>query len=139
MERAVRLIKNQKISGDILNDSDIVRAVWPAAVGKSIAAHTRGLNLVRTTLVVEVEDAVWQKQLHSLRCQILNRISKLTGSDQIKDVEFRIAVPRRQPQRTQSRNTGLFPPGSASDDESERIQDPVLKKIYRLSRRKATG
>ncbi len=139
MERAVRLIKNQKISGDILSDADIARAVWPAAVGKSIAAHTGRLNLVRTTLVVEVEDAIWQKQLHCLSHQILSRVRNLTGTDRIRDIEFRIGVPRRQPQRADSRDASLSPYGPASEDESERIQDPVLKKIYRLSRRKATG
>jgi hypothetical protein len=139
MERAARLIKNQKISGDILNDTELARAIWPTAVGKSIAAHTGRLNLVRTTLVVEVEDAIWQKQLHTLSYQILARIRKLTSSNVIQDIEFRIAVPRRQPQRAESREGPQLSIGSTLDDEAERIQDPVLKKIYRLSRRKATG
>lgn len=139
MERAARLIKDKRISGDILNDTDVARAIWPSAVGKNIAAHTGRLNLVRTTLVVEVEDAIWQKQLHTLTHQILARIRKLTSSDVIQDIEFRIAVPRRQPQLAESREGYRSSLGTTLDDEAERIQDPVLKKIYRLSRRKATG
>ena len=130
MERAARLIKNKKVSREILSDEDIARAVWPAAVGKSIAAHTSRLKLVRTTLVVEVEDATWQKQLFFLSAQIVARVRQLTGSDAVRDVEFRIGVPRREAQRAES---------NSSDDESNDIQDPVLKKVYRLSRRKATG
>jgi hypothetical protein len=131
MERAARLIKNKKVSREILSDEDIARAVWPAAVGKSIAAHTSRLKLVRTTLVVEVEDAIWQRQLHFLSRHIVERVRKLTGSDTVQDVEFRIGVPRREPQRA-TVNT-------PAEDEAENIQDPVLKKVYRLSRRKATG
>ncbi len=81
MERAARLIKDKKISREILSDEDIARAVWPAAVGKAIAAHTSRVKLVRKTLVVEVEDAIWQRQLHALTGQILRRLRKLTGSD----------------------------------------------------------
>ena len=130
MDRAARLINNKKVSREILSDEDIARAVWPAAVGKSIAAHTSRLKLVRTTLVVEVEDATWQKQLFFLSAQIVARVRQLTGSDAVQDVEFRIGVPRREAQRAEL---------NGSDDESNDIQDPVLKKVYRLSRRKATG
>lgn len=139
MESAARLIKNKKVSREILSDEDIARAVWPAAVGKSIAAHTSRIRLVRTTLVIEVEDAIWQKQLHFLSAQIVARVRKLTGSDTVRDVEFRIAVPRREPQRAESTGGGLLGRVDAAEDEADQIQDPVLKKVYRLSRRKATG
>jgi len=131
MERVARLLKDKKISRELLTDDDIARAVWPAAVGKTIAAHTSRTKLVRHTLVVEVEDATWQRQLHALSAQIVARIRKLTGSDQVQDIEFRIGIPRRQPQRADTVRS--------SEDEAEQIQDPVLKKVYRLSRRKAAG
>ena len=139
MESAARLLKNKKISREILSDDDVARAVWPTAVGKVIAAHTSRVKLVRTTLVVEVEDAIWQKQLAPLTVAILSRLQKLTGSNDIKDIEFRIGIPRRQPQRADSRESNLLQSSFSAEDEAERIQDPVLKKVYRLSRRKATG
>lgn len=106
MERAVRLIKNSKISRGVLNDEDLARAAWPSAVGKAIAAHTSRIKLVRATLVVEVEDAIWQQQLHRLTAQILDRLRKLTGNDGIEEIEFRIAVPRRQPERAETSASG---------------------------------
>ncbi len=139
MERAARLIKNKKVSREILSDEDIARAVWPSAVGKSIAAHTSRIKLVRTTLVVEVEDATWQKQLHYLSAQIVARVRALTGSDTVQDIEFRIGLPRREPQRAESNGPGLFGTANSTEDDADSIQDPVLKKVYRLSRRKATG
>jgi hypothetical protein len=90
-------------------------------------------------LVVEVEDATWQKQLHYLSAQIVARVRALTGSETVQDVEFRIGVPRRESQRAESNGPGLFGTANSSADEADSIQDPVLKKVYRISRRKATG
>ena len=138
MERAARLIQHNKLSKKVFSEEDLTRAVWPAAVGRAIAGHTCRLTLVRTTLVVEVEDAIWQKQLFTLRSQILDRLRRLTGSDMVQDLEFRIAVKRRQPQRAETRQS----PAAQSNmpyDEADSIQDAVLKKVYRLSRKKATA
>ena len=99
MERAARLIKNSKLSRQVMTEEDLARAAWPGAVGKAISAHTSRVKLVRSTLVVEVEDAIWQQQLHRLTGQILDRLHKLTASDAVQELEFRIAVPHRQPQR----------------------------------------
>lgn len=132
MERVARLIQKSKTSRQILSDEEMARAAWPAAVGKAIAAHTSGVRLVRTTLVVEVEDATWQRQLHALTRQIVERIRKITGSEAIEGVEFRIGVPRKQPQRAESAR-------SSEEQEAERIEDPVLRKVYRMSRRKASA
>jgi predicted nucleic acid-binding Zn ribbon protein len=138
MERAARLIKKNKLSNEIFTDEDFNRALWPAAVGKGIAAHTSRIKLVRSTLVVEVEDAVWRKQLVPLTSQIVGRIQKVTGNDTVRDVEFRIGVPRRQPVRAMTRE-GQGQPQNQQVDEAEDIRDPVLKKVYRLSRKKATA
>lgn len=132
MERAARLIKNKKFSEKIFTDEDLARAVWPSTVGKAISAHTVRVKLVRNSLVVEVEDAIWQKQLYHLRGQILDRLRRVTGSDSIQEIEFRVAIPRRQPQRAESREAAI-------PDEADSIQDVVLKKVYRLSRKKATA
>jgi hypothetical protein len=133
MERAARLIHKNKYSQQILTSDELARAIWPAAVGQAIAAHTSNVRLVRTTLVVEVEDAIWQKQLHALTFQIVERLRKIIGSDAIDDVEFRIGVPRRQPQRAES------PHSSAESSEDEQIADPVLRKLYRMSRKRVAG
>ena len=66
MERAARLISQDKHSNKIISNEDIARAAWPAAVGKAIAVHTSRVTLVRTKLVVEVEDAIWQRQLSKI-------------------------------------------------------------------------
>ncbi|HEY1950892.1 MAG TPA: DUF721 domain-containing protein [Bryobacteraceae bacterium] len=133
MERAARLIKKNKFSQKVFTDEDFARAVWPTAVGKAIAKHTLRVKLVRSRLIVEVEDAIWQKQLYCLSMQIVDRLRQVTGSTLIEDVEFRVGAPRREPQRATSRESVPLA------DEADSIQDPVLKKLYRLSRKKATA
>jgi hypothetical protein len=135
MERAARVLRKAAKSRSILDDSQAVEAVWPAAVGRSIARHVHRLRLVRSTLVVEVEDAIWQRQLRTLDSQILNRLRLFLPDVAITDVEFRIGPPRRQPQRA----LGAFAGAMETGDEADRIQDPVLKKVYQISRRKASA
>ncbi len=138
MERAALLLKQNKYSRQILSDDDLVRGIWPLAVGKTIARHTGRISVVRSKLVVEVEDAIWQRQLHALSRQIVDRIQKTMGSTLLNDIEFRIGIPRRQMHREESPRNCLQV-AVYDVDEADAIQDPVLKKVYRISRKRATA
>jgi predicted nucleic acid-binding Zn ribbon protein len=135
MERAARLIKNDKRTQQILSPDDIVRGIWPAAVGQAIARHTVRLKVVRTTLVVEVEDATWQKQLFPLSSQIVQRVRTLLGNSDIQHVEFRVGALKRPVQREER----VAAEQHVAEDDAESILDPVLKKVYRNSRKRATA
>jgi hypothetical protein len=106
-------------------------------VVKAVSAHPCPAKLVRYKLFVSVGDAVWQRQLHALRSQIVERLQKLTGSHIVQELEFQIAIPRREPQRAGTRFTTLD--ARFAPDEAESIADPVLQKVYRLSRKRATA
>ena len=56
MERASKLIRGLGLPSDTISPEQIACAAWASAVGKKIASHTRAAKLVRTRLVVEVED-----------------------------------------------------------------------------------
>jgi hypothetical protein len=135
MERAARLLNKHKYSLALLDSDEYARAIWPAAVGKAIARHTSRLKVVRDTLVVGVEDAIWQKQLFSLSTQIVHRVQKCMGSTAITQIEFRILPPKREPQR----EPAPHPASPDAGDDAEAIQDPVLKKVYLLSRKRSTA
>lgn len=132
MERAGRTLAKLKTANKIPVD-ELACAAWPAAVGKRIAERTRAVSLVRDKLVVEVEDAIWQRQLFSLRGQIIHKIHEVLGDATVNDVEFRIVPPRRPPQTATRLGTG------AGADEAEGIQDPVMRLVYRQARKKANG
>lgn len=106
---------------------------WAGAVGKKIARHAKPTWFENGRLVVEVEDAVWQAQLTSLRGQILAQLAKIAGEGMIHTLEFRVIPARRAPQRVESLGEAF------AADDSAAIEDPVMRRVYQSARRKATG
>ena len=131
MERAGRLIGKMKLSPGVTDPETRVRAAWPVAAGKKIAIRTRPTNLVRGTLVVEVEDMVWQRQLNALRHFLLRNLHKELGEALVTEIDFRPMPRRVAPQRAETAR-----PAAGRIDG---IQDPVMGLLYRQSKRKETA
>ena len=123
MERVGRVVGKLKVT----TDEQLAQAAWAQAVGKKITGHTGNVSLVRDRLVVEVEDAIWQRQLFTLRGQILARMEQVMGRNIVRELEFRIAIPRRAPQREER----------ISADDADAIRDPVLRNLYKAARKRA--
>ena len=133
MQRASQLIRSLQLPGDTFSPEELACACWPQAVGRKIAAHTRAVRMVRTRLIVEVEDVIWQRQLFGLSRQILRNLERSLGAGLVTEVEFRVAPRKREPERARVAAPGLFA------DEADAIADPVLRGIYKASRKKATA
>jgi predicted nucleic acid-binding Zn ribbon protein len=133
MEPAGRLFGRMKLPRDVVTLEDIARKAWGLAVGKRIAARTQPVALVRGKLVVEVEDIVWQRQLNTLSGQILANLRKHIGPEIVDDLDFRPMGARRPVQRAQE----LSP--AKPRDEAASIADPVLRRLYIVSRNKASA
>ena len=131
MERASKLIRGLRLPGETLTAEELACAAWPLAAGQKIASRTRAAKLVRTRLVVEVEDHTWQRQLFALRHQVVVNIARHIGPGIVEEVEFRIVPPRREPQRATAAVPALF------EDEADSIADPVLRGIFKASRKRA--
>jgi hypothetical protein len=127
MERAASLLA--RLQSKNLPVEDLARAAWPQAAGKRLAARTRAIGLVRQTLVIEVEDAVWRQQLNTLRNQLLANVTRVLGPGVVESIEFRVGMERRPPHREETRAAPAAP-----SDEADRIADPVLRRIYKQSR-----
>ena len=134
MESAGRLIGKLNRAKRVLSDEDFARAAWPQAVGKKIAAHTSVAKLVRKTLVVEVEDMVWQRQINTLRPQIVAALAKVAGPSLVDDIELRPMTPRQEPKRAATARREL-----TAADEADSIADSQLRRLYKNSRKKATA
>jgi predicted nucleic acid-binding Zn ribbon protein len=132
MQRASRLLGDLKLPDQTYCAEELARAAWQAAVGKKIAAHAHAARMVRTSLIVEVEDDVWRMQLYGLRAQILSNLARHIGRGHVEDLEFRVVPPRRGPQRAAT-SAG----GAVAVDEADTIADPGLRRIYRMERTKA--
>ena len=135
MERAGRLFGKLRIPAGSVSPEELERAAWPSAVGKKIAARSNPVSLVRGCLLVEVEDAVWQRQLTTMRGQIVQRMREVAGTDIVTEIAFRPMVPKRTPQRAEVvRQTFLM-----SGDDADKIADPILRSVYIRSRKKASA
>jgi predicted nucleic acid-binding Zn ribbon protein len=133
MERAGKALAKLKLS-DAISPDQLAFAAWRAAVGKRIAVHACPKALVRGSLVVEAEDAIWQKQLFHLRFDILAKLTEILGNGIVTDMEFRIApaVARRPAQSARSHSETI------STDDADRIEDPVMRVLYKQARTRAT-
>jgi hypothetical protein len=131
MERAGRLVGKLKISAGITDPETRARAAWAMAVGKKIAQRTRPINLVRGTLVVEVEDFIWQRQLNTLRHFLLRNLHKELGEPLVTEIDFRPMPRRLAPQRAETAR----PIVRVVDG----IGDPVLGMLYQQSKKKESA
>ena len=132
MERAGRVLGTLGLGRRGVTDEQMAISAWPVAVGKKIAARTSAIGLVRERLIIEVEDHVWQRQLFTLREQILRGLESAMGRRVVDQLEFRIAVPKRGPARAEQRC-------DQNPDEADAIRDPYLRLIYKAARRKASA
>jgi hypothetical protein len=130
MERASRFLG--KLTGPIDMD-DLARAAWPLAVGKKVADRTRPARMVRTRLIVDVEDLTWKKQLFTLSAQILTNLERHLGPGIVEDLEFRVMPARREAQRAEAAQ----PSAPSASDDADQIADPVMRNMYKVARKKA--
>lgn len=132
MERASRLFGKLTATGGPIDVDALARAAWPLAVGKKVAARTRPARMVRTRMIVEVEDLIWKKQLFALSGQILSNLERHLGQGIVEDLEFRVMPPRRDVQRAQ-----VAQPALGAPDDADQIADPVMRNMYKMARKRA--
>jgi len=66
------------------------RIAWRRTAGDPLCQHAVPFRLFRTTLVISVSDAIWQKQMAALSGQLLSRLNAMLGQGAITFIEFRI-------------------------------------------------
>ena len=128
--RAAKVLSTMKLAKAGLSPDRFAVSSWAQAVGKTIARHTRAMGIFEGTLVVEVEDAVWERNLRQLQPQIMAKLTAAVGPAKVKEIRFKLAIPKRSPQREEA---------VASADEADSIADPTLRRIYIQSRKRATA
>jgi hypothetical protein len=133
MDKALRLLG--KLKNGVVSQEELARAAWRAAVGDRIEAHARFRELVRDRIVVEVDDLVWQKQMHTLERQILSKLERLLGRVVARQIEYRVAIPRKQPIVAETPTFEL----KLQDAEANKIGDVGLRRVYLRSKRRASG
>ncbi len=125
MDRAANVLRKLGL-GACIPAEELARAAWPHAVGKRVAARTRPVAYADGRLTIEVEDTVWLQHLKTMRGHLLGRLQLIAGKDAIRSLEFLPGVPRREPQRAEAPRPQF--------DEADGIEDPSLRRAYKVSR-----
>ena len=63
-------------------------AAWKHAAGNGLKEHAVPLKLEDRTLTIAVADAIWQKQLNSMRGQLLFRVNTILGKPLVSALDF---------------------------------------------------
>lgn len=72
-------------------------AAWKHAAGDGLKEHAAALKLENRTLTVAVADPIWQKQLTSMRGQLLFRVNSILGQPLVSSFNFVIDPARAKP------------------------------------------
>jgi hypothetical protein len=71
-----------------------VIAAWPSVVGRSIAEHTRPVQLSGQTLLVTTRSGAWSQQLSLLSTGVLEGLHRLPEARHIRSLRFRVGTVR---------------------------------------------
>ena len=101
---------------------------WKRVAGEGLANHATPLSLRSETLIVEVADDVWKKQLERMSRELTSRINKLLRREVVKAIEFRVNakllkrnVPNsRSPQLTKPLPQSIVSSAAAIEDSELR-------------------
>ena len=68
-----------------------VKLAWSRAAGEGLRRNTNPIRFAGSRLTVSVADPLWQKQLESMRAELISRMNKLLGGGTVNEIVFRIA------------------------------------------------
>ena len=67
-------------------DLELIQRFWPDLVGDQLAGATKITALRGSTVVLNVPDRIWRKQLMAMKPQLLQRLNELWGGRKITEI-----------------------------------------------------
>jgi len=67
-------------------DLELIQQFWPDLVGDQLAAVTKITALHGSTVVLNVPDLIWRKQLMTMKLQLLQKMNQLWGGGKITEI-----------------------------------------------------
>ena len=83
-------------------------AAWKHAAGDGLKEHAVAFKLENRTLIVAVADPIWQRQLTSMRGQLLFRVNSILGQPLVSALVFVIDTQRARPRVEQPEEQELL-------------------------------
>jgi hypothetical protein len=69
-------------------DLELLQKLWPSLAGKELSGATRIVAIHGSTVVVDVPDLVWRKQLVRMKGTLLSRINEPWDVRRITEIAF---------------------------------------------------
>ena len=69
-------------------DLELLRKLWPTLAGENLAAATQVVAIQGSTVVINVPDLVWRRQLAQMKGQLLRKINEPWESHRITEIAF---------------------------------------------------
>ena len=118
----------------------LARIAWARVAGEPLCQHAVPFRLYRSTFIIAVSDAIWQKQMSALSGQLLSRLNSMLGQGTITFIEFRIdplTVARERvttpAEPVQSAETVLASVPEEVKIAADSIQDEDLRRRFLLA------
>jgi len=67
-------------------DLELIQRFWPDLVGDQLAGATKITGLRGSTVVLNVPDLIWRKQLMGMKQQLLQKLNELWGGRKITEI-----------------------------------------------------
>lgn len=67
-------------------DLELIQRFWPVLVGDQLAAATKITALRGSTVVLNVPDLIWRKQLMRMKRELLQKMNELWGGRKITEI-----------------------------------------------------
>ena len=108
-------------------------AAWKHATGEGLKHHAVACRFQNRTLEIAVADAIWQKQLVSMRGQLLFRVNAILGQPLVGALDF-VVDPKVAKKRTETAQKEAEPGDNEVPLElwaaANAIQDKELRKTF---------
>lgn len=92
MEHLIRtlpsIVRASGKSAEVVEASAV--AAWKFVAGEALSKHAVATKLNGKTLFVTVSDAIWQRQLESMKRSLVLRLNAILGQPLVKWLEFHI-------------------------------------------------
>jgi predicted nucleic acid-binding Zn ribbon protein len=69
-------------------DVELLQHLWPTLVGDKLAAATSVTTIQGSTVVLNVPDLVWRKELVRMKRQLLQKLNEPLGNGRITEIAF---------------------------------------------------
>jgi hypothetical protein len=69
-------------------DVELLRKLWPLLAGEALGAATTITAIQGTTVVLNVPDRVWRRQLVRMKGQLLQKMNEPWGTRRITEIAF---------------------------------------------------